>query len=740
MHSKSRQACDPVAEQLTFEGVHEVPWPDPQVIKTRSGWTTELHFNLVQNEDQLARMYEALATTQDIVYDSETSGLNPHLGARIVGHALAAATSQYRVDAWYVPIRHIGGHNETQPQIAPTRAAEIVRPILANPHGRCGLHHAKFDIAMLRADGIDMLRAVEDTSIDATIDNENEPSFALKFLAAKYCVEGARTEEKDLDAWMRADARRLKMPFRKSKRGSDSLDALDEPSYLERFGYARSPITLCGQYACKDVFYTLYLWLLRYKRTAEQHPELWRREHRISQILHKMEWIGLAADGEVIRQAHDLSAHEVRHWLAEARRLSGDPAFEGTDAELRHLFYKKLRMPVLRYTKGGSNRDTRDANKKPSVDRTARKLLEKRCPEHKPLIHATLKLARARKLHSTYSGSFLKFLSDEGRIHPSYNQLEQREEGGVPVTGRLSSAAPNIQNIDSKPLHLSDCGCSTCVEEEGHPPGDLSTIEVRRYFVVPEGRIRFYIDFSQIELRVLAWFCQDPTMLRAYREDIDLHQLIADELSIDRKIAKQVNFGNSYGMTKVGLAQRLPGYYTDPDGTEAIAERVLKAYFQRYANILHFRAQLADHMRRNNCQFTNPFGRVRRIPTIRSQRGWERERAERMMMSSIISGTSADIMKEALIRCDDLCAEHPHYAEPVQTVHDELVFDVDHKPGWASLLVRLVQAMEDWPQFSEPNDGRHGVPIKVNAEVTTTSWKDKRGVVVTPDGALSWAA
>jgi DNA polymerase-1 len=725
-------------EQLTLADATSFQWPAPQVIRTLSGWQFELRCELVQTEERLHAMRDVLVRCEDIVYDSETSGLSPRLGARICGHGLAAVTEPNVVSAWYTPVRHIGGENEAQAQLTPELVAPTMREILA-VSGRCGFHHAKFDVAQLRADEIPVGRTVEDTSIDAVIDNENEPSFALKVLADKYCYKGARSEEKALQDWMRADARRLGIPYRKRRRGDNTVeDVLQEPTYLERFGYARTPLQLCGVYACKDVAYTLYLWLVKFAHVAKLYAPLHKREHRISQILHKMEWAGLPMNEALVRDAHDRSAAEVTHWLGECRRLSGLPGFEGTDNELRRLFYERLRLPVMRRTSGGKGKKTEG---KPSVDKVARKLLAKAYPEHAGLIDATIHLARARKIHSTYTGSFLRFLSQEGRVHPSYNQLEQRDSGGVPVTGRLSSAEPNIQNVDNKPMHLHKCLCPECIAEKvGAVQGKPDIIHIREFFTVPEGFIRFYLDFSQIELCTLTWLCQDPTLLRAYREGLDVHQIIADELDIKRAIAKQVNFGNSFGMTKVGLALRLPGYYDDPEGTEAYAEQVLERYFARYSRILAFRNKFATDMRRSGCKFESPFNRWRRIPTINSHKQWERSRAERMMMSSIVSGMAADVMKEAMIRCDDILVERDDGSEMVQTIHDELVFDTPAKPGWAALLVKLVRTMEHCPLMTDPPDGREGVKVRVSAEVTRTTWKDKREVQILDDDTMRWAA
>jgi DNA polymerase-1 len=706
------------SDQLSLVGI-EHQWPKPEVIKTRTG-KIELVYRLVQTPAELTAMRDQLVKTTHIVYDSETSGLFVHLGARIIGHALACYTGPTQITAWYIPIRHIGVDNEEAPQLPVELVSEAVAAILAAP-GWCGFFHAKFDWAQLRADGIPFKRTFEDVATLATADNENEPTFALKNLAAKYCDKEARAEQKEMDEWMRVDARKLGLPYKKRRREVDGV--LGEASYMDRFGFARSPINLCGKYACKDVFYTIYLALVRYKSVSTQWAAVVARENKVSKILHEMEWNGLPANAALIRDTHDRTEVEYNYWLAEARRLTGNPEFAGTDAELRTLFYGKLAMRVPKETKKG---------KQASVDKEARLLLAKQYPAHGELLDTLGNLARAHKLFTTYTANFLRYVSPTtGRIHASYNQLERREKGGPPVTGRLSSADPNMQNIDSRPMELRDG----------------STVEIRRYFTVPEGYIRFYIDFSQIELRVLTWYCQDPVLLECYRMGLDVHQIIADQLGILRKIAKQVNFGNSYGMTEIGLALRIPGYYDDPVGTREYAKKVLAAYFEKYRNIRLFKVAAAQQMRENGNLFVSPFGRPRRIALLSAEEQWLRERGERQMMSSIVSGTAADLMKESMIRCDGILQEHElgygvrgdAGAKQVQTIHDELVFDVPNEPGWAALLVKLARTMEDWPMFSAP-EGREGVPIQVSADISTTTWADKRAVEILPDDTLRWAA
>lgn len=697
------------AEQISFAGMQS-PWPSAKVIPTKTG-RLELRYVLVNTPSALGSMEVALAGSDMIAHDTETSGLFVALGARVIGHAFAHFSGPTQITAYYVPIRHVGGHNENEPQLPVDRVSAVVQRVL-DAAKLVLYHHGKFDWGQSRADGVVFKSAFDDVATIATAENENEPSFALKRLASKYCTKDAANEQEELNEWMRKDARKLGLPFKKRKKEKDGL--LGEPSYVERFGFSRTPITTCGKYACHDVFYTLYLRAFKYVDTRTQWATVIDRENHVSRILHGMEWEGLEADAALIRDTHDWCGREYHHWLAEARRHTGNPGFEGTDAELRTLLYAHYRMAVPKTTK----------NKQPSVDREARGLLAAKYPQFAPLLEVLDKLSRAQKLYTTYTANFLRFVSpDDGRIHASYNQLERREQGGAPRTGRLSSADPNMQNIDSRPLELLDG----------------SFVEIRRYFTVPEGYVRFYIDFSQIELRVLTWFCQDPVLLRCYQQGLDVHQIIADQLGILRKIAKQVNFGNSYGMTEIGLALRLPGYFQDPEGTRRFAKQVLDAYFRRYRNIQLFKVQAANEMRANGCLYVNPFGRPRRIPILNADEDWLRAKGERQMMSSIVSGTAADIMKESMIRCDGIVQSRHTPAKQVQTIHDELVFDAPLDSPWATTLIKLVRAMEDWPMFSDPHD-REGVPIKVSVDISTTTWADKKAVEVLADNTLRWAA
>jgi len=691
------------------------PWVDRLRFRSRDGVVGTLKQTLVQSEEALGEMLEATSGSSEVVYDSETSGLHPALGALICGHAVLVRLNEHELQAWYVPVRHLA---TTEPQIDPELAADALRAIMAKRDGVVVGHHLKFDALMLRADGVEIEREWDDTIVRALIRDENEPSFALKNLGAKYCLKSAKDEEDSMDAWMRQDAHSLGMHYK--KRGKKTPD---EPSYLERFGYARAPITLAGRYACMDVLLT-YLLRRAFASVSDTYPSVYKRDVEISKELMSMEWEGLPVNKDEIKRVDYLIGMEADHWLGEIRGILKDPTFVLTDANMRTLFYEQLRMTPPKTTAAG----------KLSVDRESRQLLASGNPQHKRLLDAISSYQKALKIKSTYAGSFLKFVSPDGRICGSYNQLEQRDEGGLPVTGRLSSANPNVQNIAKKPFHLFDCSCKKCAEIRGILAGEEKTVSIRRYFVVPEGYAYVYIDLSQIELRVLAWLSRDPVLMDCYAKGLDVHKLTADAVTGgNRDIAKQVNFGNNYGMTEIGLAKRLPYYFSDPDRALRDAAEYLKRFFETYAGVPKFKRWLARQMRGNGDAFVSPFGRPRRIPTISSNEEHERLRAERMMMSSIVSGTAADLIKEIMLRCRATIREDDLPVKMLQCIHDEIVFSVPI-PRVAEALPTLHRCFTDWPMFSDA-----GIPIEASIELTTTTWEDKRALELVP-GGFRWAA
>jgi len=296
-----------VSETLSLPGIATTTrrWPSDEGVKLLGGRVVRIRNTLVTTSEQLATMVRVLSAMPRIIYDSETSGLTPALGAQIVGHALGVRASPDFFYAWYCPVRHSNDRSITQ--LSPETVAWAIADICATP-GDLGFHHAKFDTSHLRADGVArFVRRKIDSSIRATIANENEPKFGLKPLAKRYVTADATEEQDEVYAWMRKDAAKLGVPFKQRRRGEE--DDQGEPTYMERFGLARVPIVLCGSYACRDVFYTGML-LEHFEWTETAFGPLHAREHEVSEALHDMEWGGLPLNVDEVRRSQVAAQEE----------------------------------------------------------------------------------------------------------------------------------------------------------------------------------------------------------------------------------------------------------------------------------------------------------------------------------------------------------------------------------------------------------------------------------------------
>lgn len=700
--------------------------PEREIITLRNGQKWTFINRIVSTLPGLAELGALLAGRVEVSYDTETSGLHPHLGARICGHAIAALTGPYELTNSYVPVRH---QATDLPQLSPQAVAGFFRAFFSRPEVTVRGHHLKFDALLARADGIEIVGPWIDTALEAVIHDENEPRFGLKPLSDKHSYAGASDEEKSLQEWLRRDARILKMPYMKRKKVDEG--EISEPTYLERYGYARSPIPLCGFYACHDVALTWLLHEFYATRIYPAYNEVYVREINTARHLLEMEWRGLPVNVAEIHRADQAATADVEHWRGVIRAAVGhDPGT--TDAELRALFYTHLRMEVPKLTAGSDK-----SPPQPSVDKEARSLLQKKYPANAPLIRAVDRLAVAEKIRSTYAGTWLRYVSPEGRVHSAYNQLEQRDEEGIPKTGRLSSSDPNAQNVASQAVHLFDCLCAACVAGTPTPVGPSSTISIRRYYTVPHGFVRVFIDLSQIEIRVLAWLSQDARLLYCYANDMDVHQITADEVTNgNRKIGKIVNLGTQYGMSKIGLSKRLPIYSDDQVQAERDAEVFLDRYDATYAGVPRYRATLVREMRANGGMFVNPFGRPRRIPAIVHGSRSELGRATRMAMASMVSGTAADMNKEIMIRTCATLIKHYGNA-PIaqrgylaQTIHDENVYDLPIE-GCGPVIHALHADFVRWPLLE-----RGGMPVRANVAVSSTTWEGKRDLELLPGGTF----
>jgi DNA polymerase-1 len=378
-------------------------------------------------------------------------------------------------------------------------------------------------------------------------------------------------------------------------------------------------------------------------------------------VLLRMEQAGVRIDTAVLSAMSTRLAVEM-DTLAERIFASSGHRFNlNSPKQLGDVLFNRMALP--RPTKHGKGK----------VISTAQDVLEE-LAEHHPVPALVLEHRQLAKLRSTYLDSLPALVDSEGRVHTTFNQVGT-------ATGRLSSTNPNLQNI---------------------PVRTALGQEIRAAFIPAPGNLLLSADYSQIELRLMAHFSQDPLLLNAYRTGQDIHTLTASEVfgipvaQLDRETrnrAKAVNFGIVYGISPFGLAAQL-----GIDQREARA--YIEKYFERYAGVRAFIDRTLEAVRRDQLVRTW-FGRVRPIPDISSRNPNQRGFAERTAINTPLQGTAADLIKLAMIRIDaEIAARHLRSRMTLQ-IHDELLFDI--LPAEAEELQTLVKhEMEHVAEFSVP--------------------------------------
>ena len=386
-------------------------------------------------------------------------------------------------------------------------------------------------------------------------------------------------------------------------------------------------------------------------------------------VLLRMEQAGVRIDSNVLGEMSTRLAVEIDN-LAE-RIYSQAGAAMGADSghrfninspkQLGDVLFNKMLLPKpMKYGKG-------------KVVSTAQDVLEELAETH-PVPALVLEYRQLAKLKSTYLDSLPQLTDSQGRVHTTFNQVGT-------ATGRLSSTNPNLQNI---------------------PIRTALGREIRAAFVPAPGRVLMSADYSQIELRLMAHFSQDPLLLDAYRTSKDIHTLTASEVfGIDaatmdketRARAKAVNFGIVYGISPFGLAAQL-------NIDQKTAKQYIETYFDRYKGVQRFIEETLETVRRDQSVRTY-FGRIRPIPDIQSRNPNMRGFAERTAINTPLQGTAADLIKLAMLKIDQLIRDRKLKSQMTLQVHDELLFDV--VPEEAEEIQELVkQEMEHVAEFSIP--------------------------------------
>lgn len=364
---------------------------------------------------------------------------------------------------------------------------------------------------------------------------------------------------------------------------------------------------------------------------------LWNVEFPLATVLADMEITGVRIDVAALNDAADSLEARLSDLEKEIFELAGEEFNVGSPAKVGEILFDKLQLdPKAKKTKTGQYSTSED-------------ILEKVAMKN-PIVNKILEYRQLKKLLTTYLTALPAAINPAtGKVHTVYNQT-------VTATGRISSSSPNLQNIPVR-------------EEQGR--------EIRRAFIPDEGHLFLSADYSQIELRLVADFANDETMIEAFRNGDDIHAITAakiyhkdrDEVTADeRRHAKTANFGILYGISAFGLSSRL-------NIPRADAKQLIDNYFETFPTIHKYMSDSVELAREHGYVVTK-MGRKRRLPDINSKNPVVRGYAERNAINAPIQGSAADIIKVAMVEIYRKMQEKNLKSKMIMQVHDELNFDV----------------------------------------------------------------
>lgn len=584
--------------------------------------------------------------------DDNKAALDAHR-SHIVGVSLSVAEGS----AVYVPLRHLRGPNTDPEQIIPfLRGALWMNPAVVKI-----AHNLSFEAMFLYALGVVVQPPCYDTIAAAQMTLKTTFEFrALSDSGLKKLVPELLGDE---------------LP---------TFEDVTEGRFFDELA-SDDPDTV--RYACADSDYALRL----YRRFNEWFDAYLPRHRWIVENIESstavycglMKYNGLLMDETAMIRKQGECAARLLELREKIHAMTGDVeigANAGTQAFKDYLF-KTLELPVLKTT----------AKNAEAADDQTMVMLAEWCAEHRPELVPLFELVQEyrkwSKLKTTYIDGYLRFINPvTGRIHPNLLPLATE-------TGRFACRRPNLQN-------------------QCQPGNDY--VGVRNFIVSPEGWLLMEADYSQVELRIVAYLSQDAVMLDAYKNGEDIHSIttsavfgISREEAADkhhseykhrRTVAKGTMFGILYGIGAKGLSVNLKASAGVRASVEQ-CEQYIAGIKARYTNLATWQQYAKETARRRQYAQT-ALGRRRYLPGIRSQDFRRRASSERMAMNTPVQGLAADCLKLAMGRLVKTLADKP-YIRPVMTVHDSLVFEVraDHVDEAAALVKGCMEALPPLENF-----------------------------------------
>lgn len=644
------------------------------------------NYLLVSNELELARIVQLLKDEKLVALDTETTGVDVHGKDITVGISMSLDKANIH---FYIPYRHLEkilvGTEITisgreihvyedrfiKNQLEPIRVFRALKPFLENPELKKVLHNAKFDFHMLRKDGIQVRGLLMDTMVAMHILTENEISYALKNLASKYG---------------------------KNFGFDDKSNTYEE--LFGKGGFEFTPLDIGHIYACKDTHLTLefYKWIDSH---LKKRPELWEVYYKIEQettlVCIEMEKNGFAIDFEYAKKYKQELMIQVEDLGERLKRELGDINLN-SNQQLAEVLYDKLGLE--------------DISKERKVDADTLKILSVDCVALKVL----LEYRELNKLLSTYIEPLPQKVGNDGRLHGEFKQ------SGT-ATGRFSSSNPNLQNLP-------------------YP--------ARGLIVAPAGKIIIGIDYSQIEPRVLSHISGDKHLQEPYLTGKDLYSTLASRVfkvpigecgdgTKYRKMMKTGLLAVMYGTSTFTLSKQLDISVeeaeifindfmdTYPDVAKFIEDTHKKADTSGYVQTLKGRKRrfighkaIATEYHRITKKIERILGRPfkniwqeHRVPRELKMQYWgvakQYGRVSRQSVNAVIQGTSADIMKMAMINLYNHLKTKGGEWLLLGTIHDEVLIEIP-----VTATPAEIEELENIMKSALPIS----VPYKVDTEVS----------------------
>ena len=583
----------------------------------------EADYELVQ-DDAALQSWIARATAAGLVaIDTETTSLNA-MRAELVGVSLATEAGQ----ACYVPLGHVGatpadaldfddGSGDAGEQILIADALSLLRPLLEDLSVLKVGHNLKYDLLVLSEA---FARALPDQAplMPAAVDDT---------MLLSYVLDAGRHGH-GLDELASAHLGHNMIKFR---------DVVGTGK--NQITFAQVALDQARDYAAEDADFTWRLHRLLKRRLVTEHMASMYEtiERPLLPVIVSMERAGIMVDRAALDRLGHIFAERRQVLEQEAQQLAGTPFNVGSPKQLGEILFASMGLPGGRKGKTGAYATGAD-------------VLEDLAAQGHELPRKVLDWRLVSKLKSTYTDALVgQINSRTGRVHTAYGTA-------IAQTGRLSSNDPNLQNIPVR-------------TEEGR--------QIRAAFVAPRGCKLVSLDYSQIELRIVAHAANVETLIAAFAAGDDIHALTASQVfrvpvdKLDpqlRRRAKAINFGIIYGISPFGLARNL--------GIErGEAKAYIDAYFERYPGIRDYMEEMRRTARANGLVRTL-FGRKIHLAGIGDKNPAVRGFAERQAINAPIQGTAADIIKRAMIRVPPALAQAGLGARMLLQVHDELLLEV----------------------------------------------------------------